>query len=439
MSVTLSLEQARSLALTAQGLRGSPFPVSPTTARTASLTRRTTAVRSVLEHCGAIQLDTISVLARSHELIPYARLGSIGRESVEAALWPSENPSHSFEYWSHAACVLPADLWPWFAFRRRFYQRRGQGWHKVPRQSLASLRRRLDDGPLTTRDIGGAKSGGEWWDWSESKIGMEWLLNIGDVVVARRVGWRRVYDLPDRTLDPRLLTQTGAGSTTWASTDGIEGPSDEECVRHLALLGARAIGIGTAVDILDVHRIGPRYTGKKHCASVLSELVADGELTEVSVQGWKAPAYADPRLLAQGSSRGRHRTALLSPFDSLVWHRGRTQRLFDFEYQLEAYVPAAKRVYGYFTMPVLHGGTLVARVDPKRDGSTLVARQVTFETSDGTGAPSGAVTQSAMEGTATSLVEAMHWVGCTTVRIERVLPTTATRPLNDRVRAALAS
>jgi len=281
--------------------------------------------------------------------------------------------------------------------------------------------------------VGGAKRTSEWWDWSEAKVGLEWLLDIGDAVVTRRVGWRRVYDLPERVLDARVFTQACVGSDTWSTADGIEGPSDEECVRHLVLLGARAMGVGTTADILDVHRLSGRYTGRAHVNHVFADLVDAGALTPVNVHGWASPAYADTDLLNRAPTRGRHRTTLLSPFDSLVWHRGRTERLFDFDYQLEAYVPAARRVYGYFTMPVLHGGRLVARVDPKRDKHVLTARTVTFETSEGTGAPNGTVPTAAIRWTAAALVEAARWVGCDAVTVGTVRPATAQASLVEAI------
>ena len=424
--VALSPDEARRLVLTAQGLIGSPYPLTPATVARASQPRRVRSVRAVLEHLGAVQLDTISVLARSHELVQYARLGAVGRAAIDEAYWGDGTGSvaTSFEYWSHAASILPVELWPWFAFRRRWYQARGERWHSVPHSALDAIRRRLlEDGPLTTRDIGGAKAGGEWWDWSESKVAIEWLLDIGEVVCTRRVGWRRVYDLAERALPERVL--------------GPE-PDDDECIRHLTLLGARAVGVGTVGDILDVHRLSGRYTSRAHLREVFDDLVADGQLVEVSVPGWRGPVYADMALLSSGPASGRHRTTMLSAFDSLIWHRGRTERVFDFEHLFEPYVPAARRQHGYFTMPVLHGGRLVSRVDPKRVGTTLEARAAIFETSEGTGAPHGRVSTTAVEGTALALTEAARWVGCDTVRLVDVRPASTTPMLAAALRAARA-
>ena len=158
----------------------------------------------MLQRLGAVQLDTISVLARSHELVAYARLGPLPRQTIERAYWHPRKPA-TFEYWAHAACILPLQQWPSFAIRRRAFRARGLRWHEVPEQACAEVLARLRaEGPLTATQLGGAKSGGEWWDWSDVKIAVEWLLDIGEVVCVRRTGWRRVYDLPERVVPAEL-------------------------------------------------------------------------------------------------------------------------------------------------------------------------------------------------------------------------------------------
>jgi uncharacterized protein len=377
--LSLSADEARRIGLRAQGLLGAPD--------------RRGGVPAVLRALGAIQLDTISVLARSHELVPYARLGPVGREAVEAALWGGD----AFEYWSHAACVLPVEEWPWFAFRRRQFKEKGLRWHEVPHDALGGVLTRLrDEGPLTTKELGGARGGGEWWDWSETKVAVEWLLDIGDVVCAERRGWRRVYDLPERVVPAALREQD---------------PDDETCLSRLVALSGRALGVATRADLADVHRL--------RTAEVDRVIEATG-LVPVTVDGWDAPAWADPDAL-DGPGRGRHRTTLLSPFDSLVWDRKRTRRVFGFDHRLEAYVPAPKRVHGYFTMPLLAGGRLVGRVDPKRDGTTLHARQVSLE-------------PKAVDAMATALREAAEWVGCDDVALGAVEPRALAKPLRAALR-----
>lgn len=366
-AVDLSADEARRIALRAQGFLGAPD--------------RKGGVRGVLRHLGAVQLDTISVLARSHELIPYARLGAVGRSRVEAAYWTDR---HAFEYWSHAACILPIEEWPHFAFRRRAYRARPHWHHDLPDGAYEQVVKQLRaEGPLTATELGGAKNKGEWWDWSESKIAVERALMYGEVVCVERRGWKRVYDLAERAVPADLLH------------DELD---DLECVRRLVRQAGEALGVGTRADIADYHRLKSEQ---------FDAVIADTGLVPVAVQGWSKPAWADPAALAQ-TPRGRHRTTLLSPFDSLVWERARTERIFGFAHRLEAYVPKPKRVHGYFAMPVLSGGRLVGRVDPAREGTTLVARQVSLES------------PKAVAGVAEALREAAGWVGCDSVRVERM-------------------
>ncbi|MGV9702189.1 winged helix-turn-helix domain-containing protein [Streptomyces sp. NPDC003483] len=368
----LSADEARRIALRAQGFLGAPD--------------RRSGVRGVLRHLGAVQLDTISVLARSHELIPYARLGAVGRRTVDEAYWTpaAAGAPHAFEYWSHAACILPIEEWPHFAFRRRAYRARPHWNHDLPDGVYEQVVKQLrTEGPLTATDLGGAKRTSEWWDWSGTKVAVERALMYGEVVCTERRGWKRVYDLAERAVPDALLH------------DELD---DAECLRRLVGLAGRSLGVGTRADIADYHRL----KGEQ-----VDAVIADSGLVPVTVEGWGKPAWADPAAL-ETPPRGRHRTTLLSPFDSLVWERARTERIFGFTHRLEAYTPKPKRIHGYFAMPVLAGGRLVGRVDPAREGRTLVAKQVTLD---------GA---KAVPAVARALVEAASWVDCTNVRVERV-------------------
>src|ERR1700684_857529 len=202
---TLSIEDARRVALSAQGLRG------------ARVTKG--GVPAMVRRLGAGQLDTISVLARSHELVGYARLGAIGRNRVEQAYWGPK--SETFEYWSHAACVLPLEDWPAYAFKRRQRRAKGKRWHVLEEQDKTCgevLARLRGEGPLTASELGGAKKGGPWWDWSEVKIAAEWLLDVGDLVCRQRRGFQRVYDLVERAIPDELRH------------DDL---SDQECITRL--------------------------------------------------------------------------------------------------------------------------------------------------------------------------------------------------------------
>ncbi|MEU2622295.1 crosslink repair DNA glycosylase YcaQ family protein [Streptomyces sp. NPDC007157] len=393
-TAALSADEARRIALRAQGFLGAPD--------------RRAGVRGVLRHLGAVQLDTISVLARSHELIPYARLGAVGRKAVEAAYWtagslgaPPARP-HAFEYWSHAACILPIEEWPHFAFRRRAYRDRPHWSHELPDGAYDQVIKQLRaEGPLTATELGGAKKTSEWWDWSGTKVAVERALMYGEVVCVQRRGWKRVYDLAERAVPDTLLH------------DDLD---DTECLRRLVRLAGQSLGVGTRADIADYHRLK---------AEQVDAVIADSGLVPVEVEGWSKPAWADPAALAT-PPRGRHRTTLLSPFDSLIWDRARTERIFGFTHRLEAYVPKPKRVYGYYAMPVLAGGRLVGRVDPAREaGGILVARQVTL---DG---------PKAVPAVAEALAEAASWVNCTTVRVERVDTPELREPLVRDVTRAL--
>src|SRR5207248_2430110 len=230
--VTLSPDDVRRMALRAQGFLGATSWPRSRASRSG--------VTTMLHRVGAVQLDTISVLARSHELVAYARLGPVSRQAIEQAYWHASAPA-AFEYWAHAACVLPIEQWPYFAFRRRAFKARGERWHRVSPETCEKVLARLRaEGPLTATQLGGAKGGGAWWDWSDVKIAVEWLLDTGEVICVRRTGWRRVYDVPERVLPDDLL--------------GAE-PSDAECLAHLAGVTARALGVATQADLAEYHRL----------------------------------------------------------------------------------------------------------------------------------------------------------------------------------------
>jgi uncharacterized protein YcaQ len=398
----------------------------------------------MLRRVRAVQLDTISVLARSHELVAYARLGPIGRDAVEAAYWqhgglaprmggsrpltpgmggsrplappippgwPASKPL-TFEYWAHAACILPIEDWPYYAWRRRAFAAQGQRWHQVSEQACSEVLARLRvEGPLTATQLGGAKAGGPWWDWSEVKIAAEWLLDTGRAVCVRRTGWRRVYDLPERVI-PKELLETE--------------PTDAQCLAHLVGTTARALGVATQADLIEYQRLNSRGLHLRG-GEALDAAAEEAGLTPVTVPGAKKPvrAWADPAALGwlAAGGRGTHRTTLLSPFDSLVWDRKRTLRMFGYRHLFEPYVPKEKRERGYFTMPLLAGGQIVGWVDPARSGQTLIARNLLMEK------PAAVVPM------ARALAEAAQWAGCSNVSIERTAPTELCQPLATALQA----
>jgi len=400
----LSADEVRRITLYAQGFLGAGA--------------RRGGVTAVLRRVSAVQLDTISVLARSHELVAYARLGPVGRDTVENAYWPAKKPT-TFEYWAHAACILPIADWPYYAMRRRAITARGQRWHKVSEDTCELVLARLrDEGPLTATQLGGAKAGGPWWDWSEVKIAAEWLLDTGRAVCVRRTGWRRVYDLPERVIPKDLIDRE---------------PTDAECLSYLVGAATRALGVATHADFIEYLRLN-EYRLRLRSGPHLDEAAAAAGLVPVTVPGARAggsggsssragtapvAAWGDPAALAwlNAGGRGTHRTALLSPFDSLIWDRKRTRRMFGYRHLFEPYVPKEKRERGYFTMPLLAGGRIVGWVDPGREGKTLVARNVFVEK------------PAAVAPMARALAEAALWVGCSTVATERVQPTALAQPL----------
>ena len=385
---SLSGEEARRIALGAQGLRGA----------------RTTAggVPAMLRRLGAVQLDTISVLARSHELVAYARQGPIGRSRVERAYWGPR--SATFEYWSHAACVVPLEDWPAYGFKRRARLAKGRRWHVLEdhEKSCGEVLTRLRaDGPLTANELGGAKKGGPWWDWSETKIAAEWLLDIGELVCRERRGFQRVYDLAERAIPADLRSQE------W---------TEDECAQWLVAAAGRSLGVATEADLATYHGL-PRALVRRALPST--------RLVPVTVEGWKPAAYADSDALASLGTRARGRSVLLSPFDSLIWYRERVERLFGLRHRLEAYTPKEKRTYGYFAMPVLAGASIVGLVDPGRDGEVLVAKQVTL------------LREGASDAVAQALVEAASWVGSTSVVVERMEPAAARSEVESGMSALL--
>ncbi len=381
MTTDLAAAEARTLALHAQGFSGPADAGAP----------------EMLRRVGAVQLDTISVLARSHELVAYARLGPVGRPAVEAAYWG--RPVRAFEALAHAMCILPIELWPHFAARRRQSARRIHPRRppeaRAMREVLAELKAR---GPLTATDLGGSRSRAPrpenvWWHWSSEKIALERLLAVGTVVCVDRRAWKRVYDLAERAIPARLRAND---------------EDDETCHSKLIALAADRLGVGTLNELRDYFG----WPGAGGMTLVQARAAIDrAKLVPVAIEGWKTEAWASRaalRALSDGI-RGAQRTTLLSPFDSLIWDRPRTLRLFGFTHKFEAYVPAPDRIHGYFVMPVLAGGTIVGRVDPGRAGSTLVAKRVS---GDVKAAPQ----------IASALIEAARWVGCDDVKVMQARP-----------------
>jgi hypothetical protein len=382
---TLSKREAVRVALFAQGLRGP---------------RLAGGVKELVPRLRGVQLDTISVLARSHELVAYARYGAIPRKKIEAAYWGPK--AETFEYWSHAACVLPLAMWPAFRAQRRSRAERGFRWHQLEDQQRSCtdvIQRLKNEGPLTSRELGGAKKGGIWWDWSEVKIAVEWLLDVGTVVCRERRGFERVYDLAERAIPSELRDQELDAAT---------------CARLLVESAVDAMGVATAKDIAAYHGFAVRS---------VQAVLSSTNIRRVKVEGWRETAYLSDHAEAGLQAGLRGRNVMLSPFDSLLWDRARLERLFNVTYRLEAYVPAPKRVVGYFAMPVLSNERIIGLVDPKRSGTTLHARHVVIHE------------PRAIDKISSALRDAASWVGCEKVSIERVSPPQLSSTLKSSLKA----
>jgi len=337
---TLTAARARRIALTAMGF-SRPRP-DPRTRRDVRHLRR------VLDTVDIVQLDSVNVLARAHELPFWSRIGPHDRAARDAWLWRSRE---LYEGWVHVASVTAVDVWPLLAHRRQ--QIGASTWvHSFEREHpgvLEAVRAEVADrGPLTVSDLTDpGERTGPWWGNPPGKRALDRLTLRGDLAIRDRTAtFVTVYDLPERVLPPDVMA--------------IDPPPRDDAQRQLVLRAARAHGIGTAADLADHHRLKVRDARAR-----LAELVAAGQLEEVRVTGWgDEPAYLDPQAVAARSFPAR---TLLSPFDPLVWNRDRTERIFDFHYRIEIYVPEAQRVHGYYVLPFLLDDRLVARVDLKAD------------------------------------------------------------------------
>ena len=341
---SLSADQARRVALAAQGFDRP---------RLASVERRR--LRSLVRRLGVLQIDSVNVLARAHFVPPYSRLGAYPTELLEGLAYRHHD---LFEYWGHEASLLPVESQP--LFRWRMERAEQHSWGRMRRLAadrpdyIGWVREQVAErGPLGAGDLEArTERAGPWWDWHDAKIALEFLFWSGQVTTATRRSFERLYDLPERVLPAAVLA---------APT-----PSLEDAQRELVRIAAGALGVATASDLADYFRL-PVAEGRARVA----ELVEEGELVPVAVEGWRPPAFVRPDLKVPRWIRA---SALLSPFDPLIWERSRVERLFGFRYRIEIYVPAPKRQYGYYVLPFLLGDRLVARVDLKADRAAGLLR-----------------------------------------------------------------
>ncbi len=366
----LTRAQARAIALAAQGFADPPVA--------GEVSKRH--VRRVIDRVAVVQIDSVNVVSRSHYLPFFSRLGPYPHALVDGlrdapVRRRTPRPGGLVEYWAHEASLIPATTWPYLAFRMR-----SPRWEPA-HQSLTTQHPGLleavrevvqTSSGLTSRHVEAAlptataRRRDQWgWNWSAVKECLEHLFVRGVITSAGRTAqFERRYAAPERVLPAEVLRRAPGEPASW---------SDDECARHLIALSARAVGVGTEICLRDYFRLPPAMA-----RSAIDSLVASGDLEQVQIQGWDRPAYLDPQARRPRRARG---TGLLSPFDSLIWQRERTERLFGFRYRLEIYTPKEKRAYGYYVLPFLLDGELVARVDVKADraGKTLRVQQLSYE------------------------------------------------------------
>jgi uncharacterized protein YcaQ len=337
----LSHAAARALMVAAQGLHRRP-------SRAATKEDILATIRSM----NVLQIDTIHVVARSPYLVLWSRLGDY------STAWLTDLLAEGalFEYWAHEACFVPIE--DFGMYRHRMLGASEMGWRYAREWAAenadavaAMLQHVREHGPVRSSDFERTDGqSGAWWGWKLEKRALETLFTAGELMIARRHNFQRIYDLRERVLP---------------SWDDAQIPPIEEVRRTKALRAVRALGITSARWVADYFRTSQRDT-----AGLPGELAAAGELIEARVEGWSAPGYIHPdnRALAEAAASGAlvpELTTLLSPFDPLVWDRARALAMFGFDYRIECYTPAPKRRYGYFTLPILWRGQLIGRLDPK--------------------------------------------------------------------------
>jgi len=310
--------------------------------------------RKVVDRVGLIQLDSVNYFSRAHFMPFFSRLGPYNRDALDTWLWRS---GELFEYWGHEASLIPADQHRLFRWRmdREFTWKAMRRLEEEQPGYIESVLEQVEQrGPIQTRELEdpGDRLGRSMWNWSYGKVALEALFLQGRITTADRPNFTRMYDIPDRVIPRHCLDAPGI-------------PTDE-AQTILLDQAARAMGVATADDLGDYYRIKMPDT-----RPLVDRMAAKGELVEVEVEGWGKPAYLHPDAALPRTARG---TALLSPFDNLVWYRPRMERLWDFHYRIEIYVPEPQRVYGYYVLPFLMNGDLVGRVDIKTDRQESVLR-----------------------------------------------------------------
>ncbi len=399
---TLSVAEARRLAVASQmfGAR----PARPGAAQ----------LRELAARVHAFQIDSVNVLARAHYVAPFARLGPYPVAALDELAYKTRE---LFEYWGHAACLMPVSLYPLLRYRMdkhgewtRQYMRSRRGAYMA--KAYADVAER---GPLAAAELSNpGKRSGNWWGWSSGKRALEHLYDAGLLAIAGRRGFERLYDLAERVIP--------------AAARDVPAPPPEQAMKELIVLAAAAQGVGTADDLATYFYVGgwrdrrgpePWWAGATRArrkraeplvGRLVAQLVEEGRLLPVRVEAWKAPAYLHREARVPTSVAAR---AFVTPFDSLVWHRPRLARLYGMKYSIEIYTPAAKRVYGYYVCPFLLGETIVARADLKADRSrgVLVVHSAHLE--------AGQQARRVLPELADELRELRAWLGLERIEVAR--------------------
>lgn len=328
-------------------------------------------VRATAARLSAIQIDSVNVLARAHYLPTFSRYGAYPMAALDDL---AHGRKELFEYWGHAACFLPIDLYPFMRWRMDGQLAGWAGLDSARKEFTEAVYREVAErGPMSAGEISiGGRSRGAWWGWSDGKRAIELLLRQGRVAIAGRRSFERMYDLAER-VHPKAVLDAPA-------------VAERDAKKELLVRAARAMGVGTARDIAQYFHVDAWWdrssaNGRRPPAKMqllFDELVEDGRLERAGVQGWKQPAFIVPGARVPGRIDAR---AIVSPFDPVLWERKWTRAVFDFEYQIEIYVPAPKRIHGYYVLPFLMGDRFAARVDLKADrkASTLIVHAAWVE------------------------------------------------------------
>ncbi len=404
---SLSLCDARRLAVQAQLLDGH-----------AGLPEGKEGAAGAIDRLGYVQIDTISVVERAHHHALRTRCSDYAPWMLDELLAVDRRV---FEYWGHAASYLPIRDFRYYLPRmqRSPTRERGQAWLTENRTVVDAVLDRIQaEGPLSSKDFHSSDQGrrGTWWDWKPAKMALEMLFSQGKLMVTARRNFQRIYDLTERVLPDTVDTNA---------------PSDDEVHRFLVRRALDAYGVANQREI----RMHIDGAGAAEIGNALASLLDEREIVQISIAGVDGqPDYTTPETLDRvGKLPDPERCVLLSPFDNLIIQRNRTERLFGFNYSLECYVPAAKRVHGYFVFPILHGDRFIGRLDPKADRKTktLIVRKLGFE-------PAIARIADILPKLADTIADFARCNGCETVTFENLRPTSHQRALQRLVRLALA-